>query len=404
MSYINGSSLTALRRQMSNLNSIRYIVTLPGYQVFLSELYQTNEVALDLEFDRNRYGYGFQLCLIQCQVDSTCYIIDPLLLDTSFEEFFAYLEDSKRTIICFSFGEDFRLLRSLGCDVTTVRDLDIGLSLINTAKQSLVKQISSRLGVQTSKASQTSNWLTRPLLEKQIRYACEDVQYLFELRDSIVTELQLKDRYTWYEQENDWVYSLENLQDENPNKIAIKPKDLDGLNEIEGYIFKKLFEWRDKQAKKLDKPPFKIIDNHFLKLLTQKHCLIDNWNNERAVHYLLRKSTIRDEISKELSLALEEAIKEGLNSSKPANTPLSSDDYAKLKKEQKIIIEAKKKAFGPLKERLIKKYGKHVQSYMLSNKVIQELALGQTKFPSYRLELFRQLSGEYSSEIEYYLG
>ena len=389
---------------MSNLNSIRYIVTLPGYQVFLSELYQTNEVALDLEFDRNRYGYGFQLCLIQCQVDSTCYIIDPLLLDTSFEEFFAYLEDSKRTIICFSFGEDFRLLRSLGCDVTTVRDLDIGLSLINTAKQSLVKQISSRLGVQTSKASQTSNWLTRPLLEKQIRYACEDVQYLFELRDSIVTELQSKDRYTWYEQENDWVYSLENIQDENPNKIAIKPKDLDGLNEIEGYMFKKLFEWRDKQAKKLDKPPFKIIDNHFLKLLTQKHCLIDNWNNERAVHYLLRKSTIRDEISKELSLALEEAIKEGLNSSKPANTPLSSDDYAKLKKEQKIIIEAKKKAFGPLKERLIKKYGKHVQSYMLSNKVIQELALGQTKFPSYRLELFRQLSGEYSSEIEYYLG
>ena len=388
---------------MNNLNSIQYIVTLPGYQVFLSELYQTNEVALDLEFDRNRYGYGFQLCLIQCQVDSTCYIIDPLLLDTSFEEFFAYLEDSKRTIVCFSFGEDFRLLRSLGCDVTTVRDLDIGLSLINTAKQSLVNQISSRLGVQTSKASQTSNWLTRPLLEKQIRYACEDVQYLFELRDSIVTELQSKDRYTWYEQENDWVYSLENIQDENPNKIAIKPKDLDGLNEIEGYMFKKLFEWRDKQAKKLDKPPFKIIDNHFLKLLTQKHCLIDNWNNERAVHYLLRKSTIRDEISKELSLALEEAIKEGLNSSKPANTPLTSDDYAKLKKEQKIIIEAKKKVFGPLKERLIKKYGKHVQSYMLSNRVIQELALGQTKFPSYRLELFKQLSGEYSSEIEYYL-
>ena len=388
---------------MNNLNSIQYIVTLTGYQVFLSELYQTNEVALDLEFDRNRYGYGFQLCLIQCQVDSTCYIIDPLLLDTSFEEFFAYLEDSKRTIVCFSFGEDFRLLRSLGCDVTTVRDLDIGLSLINTAKQSLVKQISSRLGVQTSKASQTSNWLTRPLLEKQIRYACEDVQYLFELRDSIVTELQSKDRYTWYEQENDWVYSLENIQDENPNKIAIKPKDLDGLNEIEGYMFKKLFEWRDKQAKKLDKPPFKIIDNHFLKLLTQKHCLIDNWNNERAVHYLLRKSTIRDEISKELSLALEEAIKEGLNSSKPANTPLTSDDYAKLKKEQKIIIEAKKKVFGPLKERLIKKYGKHVQSYMLSNRVIQELALGQTKFPSYRLELFKQLSGEYSSEIEYYL-
>ena len=389
---------------MNNLNSIQYIKTITGYQEFLSELNKTNEIALDLDFDRNRYGYGFQLCLIQCQVHSTCYIVDPLLLDISFEKFFAYLEDSKRTIVCFSFGEDFRLLRSLGCDVTTVRDLDIGLSLINTAKKSLVKQISSRLGVQTSKASQTSNWLTRPLLEKQIRYAGEDVQYLFELRDSIVTELKSKDRYTWYEQENDWVYSLDNEIDEDLNKIVIKTKNLEGLNEIEGYTYKKLFEWRDKQAKKLGKPPFQIIDNHFLKLLIQKHSLIDNWNNERAVHYLLRKSSIRDEISKELSLALEEAIKEGLNSSKPANTPLTSDDFTKLKKEQKIIIEAKKNVFDPLKERLIKKYGKHVQSYMLSNRVIQQLVLGQTKFPSYRLELFRQLSGEYSSDIEYYLG
>ena len=389
---------------MNNLNSIQYIKTITGYQEFLSELNKTNEIALDLEFDRNRYGYGFQLCLIQCQVHSTCYIIDPLLLKTTLKEFFSYLEDPKHTIICFSFGEDFRLLRSLGCDITTVRDLDIGLSLINEAKKSLVKQLSTRIGIQTSKASQTSNWLSRPLSDKQIRYACEDVLYLFELRDSIVRDLQLKGRNTWFEQENDWVYSLDNETDEDLNKIVIKTKNLEGLNEIEGYTYKKLFEWRDKQAKKLGKPPFQIIDNHFLKLLIQKHSLIDNWNKERAVHYRLRKNTIRDEIKKELSIALEEALSIGLQASKPANNPLSSDDYVKLKHEQKIIKEAKKKVFGPLKDGLMKKYGKHIQSYMLSNRVIQELALGQTELPSYRLDLFRQLSEEYSLEIESYLG
>lgn len=389
---------------MNNLNSIQYIKTITSYHEFLSELNKTNEIALDLEFDRNRYGYGFQLCLIQCQVHSTCYIIDPLHLKTTLKEFFSYLEDPKHTIICFSFGEDFRLLRSLGCDITTVRDLDIGLSLINEAKQSLVKQLSTRIGIQTSKASQTSNWLSRPLSDKQIRYACEDVLYLFELRDSIVRDLQLKGRNTWFEQENDWVYSLDNETDEDLNKIVIKTKNLEGLNEIEGYTYKKLFEWRDKQAKKLGKPPFQIIDNHFLKLLIQKHSLIDNWNKERAVHYRLRKNTIRDEIKKELSIALEEALSIGLQASKPANNPLSSDDYVKLKHEQKIIKEAKKKVFGPLKDGLMKKYGKHIQSYMLSNRVIQELALGQTELPSYRLDLFRQLSEEYSLEIESYLG
>jgi ribonuclease D len=389
---------------MTKVHSAQYIDTLPAYHAFLTELYQVNEIALDLEFDRNRYGYGFKLCLIQCRIQSTCYIIDPLLLENNLKEFYTYLEDPKRSIVCFSFGEDFRLLYSLGCNITTVRDLDIGLSLINEAKQSLVNQISSRLGIQTSKSSQTSNWLIRPLSAKQLQYASEDILYLFELRDSIIAELHSKSRYSWFEQENDWAYSVESLPPENLNKITIKPKDLEGLNEIEGYTFKKLFEWRDVQAKNLGKPPFQIIDNHFLKLITQKHALVNGWMNERAVHYSLRNSSIQAAISKLLSSSLEEAITKGLDSTRPANPPLTPDQYETLKRDQNIIKEAKKKVFGTLKDVLVKQYGKNVQSYLLSNRVIQDLALGNANLPSYRLELFKQLSAEYSLEIKSYLG
>ena len=388
---------------MTKSHSVQYLDTLPAFYDFIRELYQVNEIAIDLEFDRNRYGYGFQLCLIQCRVQSTCYIIDPLVLENNLEAFYTYLEDPKHSIICFSFGEDFRLLHSLGCNITTVRDLDIGLSLINEAKQSLVNQISSRLGVQTSKSSQTSNWLNRPLSAKQLQYASEDVLYLFELRDSVMAELQSKSRYRWFEQENDWLYSVEHIQPENLNKIAIKPKDLDGLNEIQGYTFKKLFEWRDLQAKNLGKPPFQIMDNHYLKLLSQKHTLVNNWKNERAVHYSLRNSLTQTAISQQLSSSIEEAITMGLDSTKPANSPLTPAEYEKLKKEQKVIKEAKKKVFGTLKDALVKQYGKNVQSYILSNRVIQDVALGKAQLPSYRIELFRQLSTEYSLAIESYL-
>jgi len=227
--------------------------------------------------------------------------------------------------------------------------------------------------------------------------------YLFELRDSVIAELHSKSRYSWFEQENDWLYSVENIKPENLNKISIKPKDLDGLNEIQGYTFKKLFEWRDVQAKNLGKPPFQIIDNHFLKLLTQKHALVNNWKNERAVHYSLRNSSIQKAISQQLTSSIEEAITKGLDSTKPANSPLTSDEYEELKKDQKVLKEAKKKVFGTLKDALVKQYGKNVQSYILSNRVIQDLALGKAQLPSYRVELFRQLSTEYSLEIESYL-
>ena len=121
------------------------------------------------------------------------------------------------------------------------------------------------------------------------------------------------------------------------------------------------------------------------------------------MHYSLRNSSIQAVISQQLSSSIEEAITLGLDSTKPANSILTPDEYEELKKDQKVIKEAKKKVFGTLKDALVKLYGKNVQSYILSNRVIQDLALGKAQLPRYRIELFRQLSTEYSLEIESYL-
>ncbi|MEL0010162.1 MAG: hypothetical protein VW868_01210, partial [Bacteroidota bacterium] len=63
-------------------NSLYFYVTTSGqYQEFLAKIKGAKLLGLDLEFDRNRYGYGFNICLIQCYIDSTCFIIDPIELN-----------------------------------------------------------------------------------------------------------------------------------------------------------------------------------------------------------------------------------------------------------------------------------------------------------------------------------
>ena len=69
-----------------------YVSTSEDYRNFLSELAKSKVIGLDLEFDRNRYGYGFTICLIQCYIETICYIVDPLLLEDPLDDFYSILE------------------------------------------------------------------------------------------------------------------------------------------------------------------------------------------------------------------------------------------------------------------------------------------------------------------------
>ena len=72
-------------------------------------------ISVDLEFDKNRYRYGFNLCLIQIYDGSNTYLIDPLVDEIDLQPIFGIFENPDIIKIVFSFGEDLRLLHSLGC-------------------------------------------------------------------------------------------------------------------------------------------------------------------------------------------------------------------------------------------------------------------------------------------------
>ena len=79
--------------------------------------------------------------------------------------------------------QDIEVLET-ACGVvpSTVFDTQIVAGFLGMSSPSLSRLIDQVLGVSLPKADQLSDWLQRPIPERQITYAAGDVAYLLELR------------------------------------------------------------------------------------------------------------------------------------------------------------------------------------------------------------------------------
>ena len=153
------------------------------FQSCVDSLSQKSQFSIDLEFDKNRFRYGFNLCLMQIFDGKDCYLIDPLSDDIDIKKIFPLIEDPKIEKVAFSFSEDLRLLHSLGCYPQNVYDISFAAALLNFPPVSLTKLLHMVLEIETDKSSQQSNWFKRPLSEDQKNYAAEDVIYLLQMKN-----------------------------------------------------------------------------------------------------------------------------------------------------------------------------------------------------------------------------
>src|SRR5690554_5464757 len=184
--------------------NIQYINDKEGFEKTVAILSSKEAIYIDLEFDKNHFRYGFNLCLMQIFDGETCYLIDPLP-DLSIEPVFAVLEDENIEIVCFAFSEDMRLLHYLGARPNNILDLAIATRLLNYDTLSLNNTLSVILEddryITEKSSQQKSNWFQRPLTEKQNHYAAEDVLYLPALSEELKKRIEAEGKTTWLAQE-----------------------------------------------------------------------------------------------------------------------------------------------------------------------------------------------------------
>ena len=228
----------------------------------LAELFSRVElldrVAIDTEAD-SLHCYREKLCLLQVSLPGRDYIVDPLA-DLDLAPLCAVL--AQKEIVLHGADYDLRLLRrSLNFAACKIFDTVIAARLLGIGEFSLAALVERFFGVKLAKGSQKANWARRPLPERMVEYAMNDTHYLLPLADRLESQLREQDRLAWLGQ------SCERAIEQ---AAAERVRDVDEAWRIRGSgalrgraaaVLRALWQWREKEAEAVDRPPFHILQN-----------------------------------------------------------------------------------------------------------------------------------------------
>jgi ribonuclease D len=228
---------------------------------FLEPLRQAEWLAIDTEAD-SLHSYPEKLCLLQVAIPGRIDLVDPLC-GMDLGRLWAAMSD--RELLMHGADYDLRLLQS-GHDFVPARIFDTMLAarLVGREKFGLADLVKHYLGVTLEKGSQKANWAKRPLTEKMAEYARNDVLYLDVLVARLRDELREKGREEWHRQE------CAQLIVENTYLPAPDPDRLwriKGSNKLPPRalaVLRELWNWREKEARRRNRPPFFVLSHDLL--------------------------------------------------------------------------------------------------------------------------------------------
>ncbi|MBI4330754.1 MAG: HRDC domain-containing protein [Chloroflexi bacterium] len=229
----------------------------------------SGDIALDTE-SNSFHRYPEQLCLIQIATRHKVYLIDTIVLKEIAALKKVLPHDS---IIKVVHGADYDI-RSLdrhhGFRIRNLYDTSIAARFAGLTRVGLAALIEDLLGITIPKSNrlQRADWGQRPLSAEALDYAAADVRNLFALRDTLDQRLQRLGRTEWVAEE---CARLEEVRYSPPDPetayLSVKgARDLDGRGLA---ILRRLFLFREEEARRRHRPPFFVIpDNALISLVT----------------------------------------------------------------------------------------------------------------------------------------
>jgi len=241
------------------------IASVQRFADLIRQIQVADRIALDTEAD-SLHSYREKLCLLQISVPpgdgSNDFIVDPLS-SLDLKPLRHALEP--REIVLHGADYDLRMLRrGLQFTATRIFDTVIAARLLGIREFNLGALVKRFFGVELQKHSQKANWAVRPLPSRMTKYALNDVRYLLPLTLELEEQLERSGRRDWFRQSCDRAIELAAASRErNPDELW-RLSGAGALDPHAGAVLRALWQWRESEAEKADRPPFHILQNHEL--------------------------------------------------------------------------------------------------------------------------------------------
>jgi ribonuclease D len=246
-----------------DMNPVIVIEHQSDFSQFISKLESSAHVSIDTE-SNSFYAYYNRICLIQVSTEDQDYVIDPLAL-VDVGAFGEILADERIEKIFHAAPNDIAgLKRDFKFTVRNIFDTSIAAKILGYQQLGLARILHEHFGVNLNKKWQRYDWGRRPLQHEQIEYARYDTHFLLPLRRR--QEAELQEKQLWEAARAAFDRACEQQFQEKPFRPGafLHICGAQSLDPVGKRVLKALYLYRENEARRRDRAPFRILTNETL--------------------------------------------------------------------------------------------------------------------------------------------
>lgn len=245
------------------MKQVIVIDTLPKLNMLCEELAKHSHIAVDTE-SNSFHAYFERICLMQISTAEDDFIVDPLALGDLRPLGAIFHNPAIEKIFHAASNDIFGLKRDFKLGVENLFDTAVACQLLGFKKLGLAKIIEKHFGVILNKKLQRHDWSKRPLNQDELNYARLDTHFLIPLRFMLAADLMNR---------NLWESAAEGFEKVCQQRITQRVfhpenfKHLRGAHSLDSEgkrLLKALFVYRENEARRCNRAPFRILSDETL--------------------------------------------------------------------------------------------------------------------------------------------
>lgn len=245
------------------MNPVIVIETPSELDSLVQELASVRHIAIDTE-SNSFYAYFERVCLIQISTDSNDYIVDPIVLKDLRVLGEVLADPAVEKIFHAASNDVLGLKRDFQFTIRNIFDTAMACKLLDYQQLGLARILERHFDVVLNKKWQRHDWAKRPLKQEQLNYARLDTHYLIPLRHQLAEELKTRSL---------WEIAVQQFQkgcEQEFHRKHFHPEafiQLAGARTLDNTgrrILQALYLFREHEARRRNRAPFRILSNETL--------------------------------------------------------------------------------------------------------------------------------------------